>query len=164
MKSKDTENPSMPTNPKDSLEATEVVEDKFDVFTAYEANDVRSSRPMEQNNDSNISVTSVEKKEPFRADPGRSIEEVDSTSSEYESIVNVILSKEDLSSGVGETQCNSKKITEAEDVGGSLQLEGKNDNLTDTKDNKELENNNHETVIDIPKSSHGNDGLNQVEK
>ncbi|XP_028051174.1 uncharacterized protein LOC114255819 [Camellia sinensis] len=193
MKSKDTENPSMPT-PKDSLEATEVVEDKFDVFTAYEANDVRSSRPMEQNNDSNISVTSVESKEPFRADPGRSIEEVDSTSSEYESIANVILSKEDLSSGVGETQCesqrlirpivvveqsenaevinpssiknegNSKKITEAEDVGGSLQLEGKNDNLTDTKDNKELENNNHETVIDILKSSHGNDGLNQVEK
>ncbi|KAI8016685.1 hypothetical protein LOK49_LG05G01388 [Camellia lanceoleosa] len=198
MKSKDTENPSMPANPKDSLEATEVVEDKFDVFTAYEANDVRSSRPMEQNNDSNISVTSVERKglwihicnfcdterEPFRADPGRSIEEVDSTSSEYESIVNVILSKEDLSSGVGETQCesqrlirpivvveqsenaevinpssiknegNSKKITEAEAVGGSLQLEGKNDNLTDTKDNKELENNNHETIIDIPKSSH----------
>ncbi|XP_057483580.1 uncharacterized protein LOC130770234 [Actinidia eriantha] len=106
MISKDVGDRSMPTNTKENLEAIEV-EGESKNLTANEANVVALVKSVEQNDDSNIPVTS-EERELYSGnfcdpDPSISIEEANIISNENESVVNVRVDGDNLRSSVDES-------------------------------------------------------------
>ncbi|GFZ19604.1 hypothetical protein Acr_28g0003090 [Actinidia rufa] len=165
MISKDVGDRSMPTNTKQNLEAIEV-EGESKNLTANEANVVALVKPVEQNDDSNIPVTSEEREDLATTDPSISIEEANIISNENESVVNVRVDGDNLRSSVdesGESQrllrsvdvaeksaCaeakssttendegESHKLTETEATVGSSQPAGENDSFITVKHTEE---------------------------